>query len=170
MNIPLIKRGITATAVAVALLNPFKTLASELSASDRTVTYPYRTALIASGALASAWALSSGSIANDKKKHFGISVLLGAGSETILRRHPYTASHRWRRIGIATALATAPGFIKELTDSKFDSGDLLADIAGSFTGAMVSDLLQGPTQEQLSVDISVVIKSDRISLGLVRHF
>lgn len=139
-------------AVVVTTLSLFSTpiVAEPIpSRSDQhSSRYAYDTPLLITGVGASAWALASNGIGSDKKKHFALSALFGAGSETLLRSYSYTASHRLIRLTSATVLGTLPGVAKELSDSKFDNNDILADIIGAFTGAFLSDLLQGPTEEQ----------------------
>lgn len=116
--------------------------------------YSYRTTQLIAGATLSSWALLSNSLESDKKRHFGISLLLGAGSELMLREYEETRYDRWKRITYATGLALIPGVIKEITDSRFDNGDLAADLAGSFLGAYMSDLIQGPIDQKLTVQLS----------------
>ena len=116
-----------------------------------TPQYNYGTAwLVALGGVTGA-VLASG-IGNDKKGHFILSMPLGAASEYLLRQLNIASDDRWRRIGIATAMGLMPGLAKELTDSSFDGGDLAADLAGSFMGALAADLYQGPVQPMLAFD------------------
>lgn len=151
------KRGIALIAVAAvaSLLISFSARA-ESSQGE----YPFRSAILLTGAAASIWTLTSDSVEPDKKQHFGISIIFGAASETILRSDAFAVPQRWKRVALATGLATLPGIAKELSDSRFDTGDLLADVLGSFTGAMMSDLIQGPMQ-----NIYVGVNSDSVSLN-----
>lgn len=145
-------RGITVFTVAVASLF-FTPLPAHAETTMETGPgqYPYRNALLITGTAASIWVMSSSDVASDKKRHFGLSVVLGAGSEYILRKYAFTAHHRWRRVILATGLATIPGIIKESTDFRFDTDDLLADVVGSFTGAFLTDLIQGPNNQVFAV-------------------
>ncbi|WP_263079940.1 hypothetical protein [Endozoicomonas sp. Mp262] len=137
---------------------------SEISAENNR--YPYSTVWLAGIAIASGAVMASSSVASDKKQHFGISVVLGASSEHILRHFNYFPEHRWKRIAVATGMGLVPGVLKELSDSRFDSGDLLADVIGSFTGALVSDLLKGPVQPTLSVNLG----KDNVRLAIYQSF
>ena len=135
---------------------------------ESTSEYPFRTAwLIGIGAASTGFMLSG--VANDKKMHFAGSVVLGAGSEYMLRQLNYQPDNRWQRIFTATALGLIPGLIKEATDSKFDGGDLAADLAGSFVGAVVSDLLQGPVHSMQPL-FSLSVGKDHIGLMVSQRF
>lgn len=113
--------------------------------------------------------MTSNYVAKDKKQHFGISMVFGAGAEFGLRQFHVADDARWGRIALATALGTVPGLIKELADSRqennrFDKNDLLADLLGSFTGALLSDLVQGPVET--GPQYSVVIGVDQVGLAV----
>ena len=153
--------GITAVAVAVAFL----TMTSISAHAEHSDAYAYRTPLIAATVAASAWALTSNSVQKDKRQHFGVSVASGIFSESLLRSGSYQVEDRWKRLVYATGLATIPGIAKELTDSKFDTGDLLADVIGSFTGAILSDLMQGPVN-----NFQVGISKDSVKVNWAMHF
>ncbi|MGI2027830.1 hypothetical protein [Endozoicomonas acroporae] len=118
---------------------------------------------------ASAAAMSSNSIDKDKKKHFGVSVVLGAASEFGLRQLDIANDSRWGRIALATGIGMIPGILKEISDSreknnKFDKQDLVADALGSLTGAVLSDLIQGPVQN--GPQYSITIDTDRAGLAI----
>lgn len=154
--------GITALAVAVAFL----TITSFSARAEKYPdSYAYRTPLIATTVAASAWVMASNSVEKDKKQHFGISIALGIASESFLRSGPYQVENRWQRVAYATGLATIPGIAKELADSKFDTGDLLADIIGSFIGAMLSDLTQGPVN-----NLQMGVSKDSVKLNWAMRF
>ena len=127
--------------------------------------YPHQTASLMGISAVIGGVMVSG-IENDKKMHFGGSIILGAGSEYILRQLNYEPDNRWRRIAVATGMGLIPGIAKESIDSKFDFGDILADLAGSFTGALLADLLQGPVPPQLHVTLN----KDRIGLAFSHNF
>lgn len=90
--------------------------------------------------------LCSGSYAdNDKAIHYGVSVVTGYIAETILHKKLDSDT---KRIAYGTALGTVPGLIKEIMDANdksddgsgiFNEKDLLADIAGAFTGALIAN-------------------------------
>ncbi len=78
---------------------------------------------------------------DDEKKHFGFSTVFGFGSETSL--YYMTELKTPARILLATTIGSMPGLAKELMDStednnSFSEDDMKADIAGAFTGALVS--------------------------------
>ncbi|WP_257264320.1 hypothetical protein [Endozoicomonas sp. ONNA2] len=118
---------------------------------------------------ASVAGLASSSIDDDKKQHFGISMALGAASEFGLRQLDIATEHRWGRIALATGIGMVPGVLKELADdrkenNKFDKNDLLADALGSFAGALLSDLIQGPADT--GPRYGVVIGVDEVGLAV----
>lgn len=122
---------------------------------------------------ASAAGLASSSIDDDKKQHFGISMALGAVSEFGLRQLDIATGHRWGRIALATGIGVVPGVLKELADdrkdnNKFDKNDLLADALGSFAGALLSDLIQGPADT--GPRYGVVVSVDEIGLAVNYSF
>lgn len=86
---------------------------------------------------------------DDKLKHFGISSLFGAASETYL--HYTTKLNASQRIIWGTALGSLPGLTKELIDSTkkgnhFSGSDLAVDVAGAFVGAIVGNLVNNIIQ------------------------
>ncbi|WP_257295139.1 hypothetical protein [Endozoicomonas sp. YOMI1] len=118
---------------------------------------------------ASAAAMTSSSIDKDKKQHFGVSIALGAASEFGLRQLDIANDSRWGRIALATGIGMVPGVLKEISDSrdednKFDTQDLVADALGSFAGAVLSDLIQGPVQT--GPQYGVIIDVDRVGLAI----
>ncbi len=148
-------KGIAVLAVAVATLNLSITSSS---AQDRTENppdshYPYQTPLLMTVSAATLWAIAGNNLATDKKRHFSVSALFGAGSEFYLRRFERPANNRLLRLGFATGLGIIPGIIKEATDDRFDTNDMAANIAGALAGALISDLLQGPTDQSLAIDV-----------------
>lgn len=89
---------------------------------------------------------------DDKLKHFGISSIFGAASETYL--HYKTNLKASERIILGTALGTLPGLVKELIDSTkrenhFSGSDLAMDVAGAFVGAMVGNFLNNIIQVKI---------------------
>ncbi|MGI2030023.1 hypothetical protein [Endozoicomonas acroporae] len=113
--------------------------------------------------------MASSSLDDDKKQHFGISVALGAASEFGLRQLNIANDSRWGRIALATGIGMVPGVLKELADgkeegNKFDSQDMVANALGSFAGAMLSDLIQGPVQT--GPQYGVVIDVDEVGLAI----
>jgi uncharacterized protein YfiM (DUF2279 family) len=86
---------------------------------------------------------------DDKTAHFGISALFGAGAETVL--HYRTDLEDVPRVALATVLGSLPGLGKEIADSRedgneFSGRDLGADIAGAFSGALLSSLFNNAIQ------------------------
>ncbi len=106
--------------------------------------YQHRAWWITAIGAGSVAALASSGIDQDKRQHFGFSMILGAASEFGLRRLAIANDHRWGRIALATGIGMVPGLVKEVTDDNFDSQDALANALGSFVGAVLSDLIQGP--------------------------
>lgn len=113
--------------------------------------YHHRVWWITAIGAGSAAALASSSIDQDKRQHFGISMILGAASEFGLRRLDIASHCRWGRIALATGIGLVPGLVKEVTDERFDAEDMLANVLGSFTGAILSDLIQGPTDSHYGI-------------------
>ncbi len=92
---------------------------------------------------------------NDKLKHFGVSLLFGAAGESGL--HYLTKMGGSKRVIFGTVLGTIPGLFKELIDSteegnRFSGGDLTADILGSFSGAMLSNIVNNKIQVKLNLN------------------
>jgi VanZ family protein len=86
---------------------------------------------------------------DDKLKHFGVSSLFGAASESIL--HYKTNLKTSERIVLGTALGSLPGLAKELIDStkagnQFSGSDLAVDIAGAFLGSVVANFFNNLIQ------------------------
>lgn len=82
---------------------------------------------------------------SDKRKHFWISTIFGATSETFL--YYETGLKIPKSIFIGTVIGTLPGIAKELIDSSkednyFDNNDLSADIIGAFTGVLFSAIFR----------------------------
>ena len=139
--------------------------ADQNHSDDLSHRYRHDTWWIAGIGTASAAAMVS-SLDKDKKQHFAISVALGAASEYGLRQLNIASDSRWERIFLAAGIGLIPGIAKEMTDSKFDKQDLLADAIGSFTGAVLSDLIQGPVKT--GPHYGIVIDDDQI--GLTMHY
>ena len=79
--------------------------------------------------------------ANDKKKHLGISFLLGSVTGMYME-HNYQDNSYTQNLLIGTSLAMVPGVIKEYSDSRqsdnyASSGDLAYDLLGSLTGTIL---------------------------------
>lgn len=134
--------------------------------SSGTIRYPYGTAWLAGITLGSGAVFASNYKEPGIKKHFGFSMALGAGSEYLLRRSNYFAENRWQRLAMATGVALIPGVLKEMSDSRFNNGDLMADFLGSVAGALLSDVVQGPLQPMLSVQLG----KDQFGLALYQPF
>ncbi|NIM91638.1 MAG: hypothetical protein GTO17_11905 [Candidatus Aminicenantes bacterium] len=102
---------------------------------------------------------------DDRVKHFGISSLFGAASESVL--HYKTNLNTYERIVLGTTLGSLPGLAKELIDStkagnQFSGTDLAVDIAGAFFGAVVANFFNNlikikieKTEENKSFSISL---------------
>ena len=105
---------------------------------------------------------------DDKAAHFGISAVFGAGAETFL--HYRTDFDDLELVALGTLLGSVPGLGKEIIDSQqngneFSGRDLAADVAGAFTGALLSNLFNNA--------IEVRIESDAgrsINLVFDKHF
>ena len=105
---------------------------------------------------------------DDKLKHFGVSSLFGAASESIL--HYKTKLKTPERIILGTTLGSLPGLAKELIDStkagnQFSGSDLAVDIAGAFLGSVVANFFNNliqikidKTEENKSISISLSYK------------
>ena len=123
---------------------------------------------IAGISAASVAGMTSNTFAEDKKRHFSLSIVLGAASETGLRKLEIASGSRWLRVALATGVGLVPGIVKEMTDDRFDKEDLLADVLGSFTGALLSDLIQGPMSTGLHY--GVVVGVDEVGLAINYQF
>jgi uncharacterized protein YfiM (DUF2279 family) len=89
---------------------------------------------------------------DDKTAHFGLSELFGAGAETIL--HYRTDFEDVERVALGTLLGSVPGLAKEIIDSQedgneFSGRDLTADVAGAFSGALLSNLFNNAIQVRI---------------------
>lgn len=103
----------------------------------------------------SSLACSSSYAVDDKTLHFGLSALFGAGAETIL--HYNSDLHDVGRVAAGTALGTLPGLAKEIADSQesdneFSQGDMVANVAGAFTGAFLGNLVNNAIQVRVETD------------------
>ena len=100
-------------------------------------------------------ACSSSYAVDDRTAHFGLSALFGAGAETVL--HYNTDLKDVGRVAAGTVLGTLPGLAKEIADSQksdneFSQSDLVADVAGAFTGALLSNLVNNAIQVRVETD------------------
>lgn len=105
---------------------------------------------------------------DDRIKHFGISSLFGAASESVL--HYQTNLNTSKRIVLGTTLGSLPGLAKELIDSTkagnhFSGTDLALDIAGAFFGAVVANFFNNliqikieKTEENKSISVCLSYK------------
>ena len=89
---------------------------------------------------------------DDDVKHFLISGAAGAGSETIL--HYTSGMGPIERISAATFIGSLPGLVKEISDSRkegneFGLGDMGMDVLGSFSGALMSGMINDRIQVRL---------------------
>ncbi len=83
------------------------------------------------------------SAADDKLLHFGFSSVFGAAGESYL--HYKTNLKTPGRLIWGTTLGTIPGLAKEIIDStkrdnRFSGGDMAANVAGAFVGALVANI------------------------------
>ena len=100
-------------------------------------------------------ACSSSYAVDDRTLHFGLSALFGAGAETVL--HYNTDLKDVGRVAAGTVLGTLPGLAKEIadgqkSDNEFSKSDLVADVAGAFTGALLSNLVNNAIQVRVETD------------------
>lgn len=130
--------------------------------------YRYRWQLVAGITAGSIAAMTYDGIAIDKKKHYGISAVMGAASEFGLRQMGIQLDNRFNRIALASTMAFIPGLIKEFVDDEFSEKDLVADALGSVAGAVLSDLMQGPPVEEARYFIDVGV--DHVSVGYHKEF
>ena len=123
----------------------------QMSIADPSPGYQHGVWWITAIGAGSVAALASSSIDQDQRQHYGISMVLGAASEFGLRRLDIASNNRWGRIALATGIGLVPGLVKEATDDTFDSEDMLANTLGSFAGALLSDLIQGPAGSHYAI-------------------
>ncbi len=123
----------------------------QMSIADPSPGYQHSAWWITAIGAGSVAALASSSIDKDKRQHYSISMVLGAASDFGLRRLDIASNNRWGRIALATGIGLVPGLVKEATDDTFDSEDMLANTLGSFAGALLSDLIQGPAVSHYAV-------------------
>lgn len=105
---------------------------------------------------------------DDKFKHFGVSFIFGAASESIF--HYKTTLKTSERIILSTLLGSLPGLTKELIDSTkkgnhFSGTDLAVDVGGAFLGAIAGNIFNkiiqikiGTTKDEKSASISLSYK------------
>jgi len=103
---------------------------------------------------------------SDKVKHFGVSSIFGAASETCL--HYKTDLKTSERIILGTTLGSLPGLAKEIIDSTkkgnhFSGSDLAAGVAGAFFGAVVGNLVN--SKIKIEIDKSEDKKSVSVSFS-----
>lgn len=106
---------------------------------------------------------------DDTIKHFGISSLFGAASESIL--HYKTKLKTSERIILGTTLGSLPGLAKELIDStkagnRFSGSDLAVDIAGAFLGSIVANFFNNFIQ----IKIKKIEENKSFSISLSYKF
>ncbi|MCW7553148.1 hypothetical protein NX722_10970 [Endozoicomonas gorgoniicola] len=147
-----------------ALTGSSSTYADNQPTGNAYESYKHSRWWIAGISAASIAGMTSNTFAEDKKRHFSISIALGAASEFGLRKLKVASDSRWKRIALATGAGLVPGIIKEMTDDRFDKEDLLADVIGSFTGALLSDLVQGPVDT--GPQYGVVVGVDKVGLAV----
>jgi VanZ family protein len=85
----------------------------------------------------------------DKFLHFGLSLICGAASESVL--HYATDWRNFYKVSLGTALGTLPGLVKEIVDStqegnQFSGRDLAADFGGALCGAILSNVVNNLIQ------------------------
>ena len=105
---------------------------------------------------------------DDKAAHFGVSALFGAGAETFL--HHRTDFNDVELVALGTLLGSLPGLGKEIFDSQqngneFSGRDLAADVAGAFSGALLSNLFNNAIEVRFE---SAAGRSINLVLG--KHF
>ncbi len=94
--------------------------------------------------------LSAFEVESDKKKHFALSAVFGFAGHSLL--HYATELGTGEKLFYSTFLGTLPGLGKEIIDPVFDKEDLAYDIAGSFTGAVISHFLNTNLNLNLKMD------------------
>lgn len=104
---------------------------------------------------------------DDETKHFLISGVCGAGGETVL--HYNTEMGTVSRIALATFAGSIPGLVKEISDSseegnEFSGSDMTADVLGSLTGALVSNVINDRLEIRLKAGRKTAV------VGLVWKF
>ena len=72
---------------------------------------------------------------NTSVQHFGVSATFGYMAENFLVQN--TAMDINERVLVATAMASLPGLVKELSDPVFDQEDMAFNVMGAFVGAML---------------------------------
>ncbi len=98
-------------------------------------------------------------------KHFVLSAAFGFTAETIIHKEYYQYDD-FDKIALGTLLGTIPGLAKELTDDKFSTSDLAFDIAGSLSGAILSNYVNNNT----SIFISHNHEKEQTKLNLAFNF
>lgn len=149
--LPLVLSLICSPGVFAESFSHDETADTSYQMSDPSPGYQHSVWWITAIGAGSVAALASSGIDQDERQHYGISMVLGAASEFGLRQLDIASNNRWGRIALATGIGLVPGLVKEVTDDSFDSNDMLANTLGSFSGALLSDLIQGPAGSHYAI-------------------
>jgi VanZ family protein len=86
---------------------------------------------------------------NGEAKHFGVSVILGGGSESYL--HYKTKLPTLERVAYGTLIGSTPGLLKEIfdgsqSDNHFSGSDMAANVAGALVGSLAANYINNRIQ------------------------